>query len=254
MTAGGFKDHFSDAAAAYGAFRPRYPEALFAFLAEAAPGRERAWDCGCGSGQASVGLAAHFAEVVATDASARQVGQAAPHAKIRYRVAPAEESGLPAASVDLVLAAQAAHWFDLDAFYAEVRRVARPGGLVALVVYGLMTLDPDLDPIIERFYDATVGPYWPPERRHVDAAYRTLPFPFEDQGECPPFAMTADWPLAHLAGFFSTWSAVRRYRAARGTDPVPALVEALRARWGPEARARRIAWPIGLRLGRVAPG
>jgi SAM-dependent methyltransferase len=252
MTAGDFKDHFSDAAGAYGAFRPRYPDALFAFLAECAPGRGRAWDCGCGSGQASVGLAPYFDEVVATDASARQVEQAEPHPKIRYRAAPAEASGLPEASVDLVLSAQAAHWFDLDAFYAEVRRVAKPGGVTALAVYGLMTLGPDLDPIIGRFYGETVGPFWPPERAHVDAAYRTLPFPFEEQ-EWPAFAMTADWPLAHLAGFFSTWSAVRRYRAARGADPVPELVEALRPQWGPEERPRRIAWPIGLRLGLVAP-
>ncbi|MEX2155506.1 MAG: class I SAM-dependent methyltransferase [Gemmatimonadales bacterium] len=83
-----FADHFSGVSAAYAAFRPHYPEALFTFLAQAAPARQAAWDCGTGSGQAALGLARHFARVTATDASDAQIAHATPHARITYRVAP----------------------------------------------------------------------------------------------------------------------------------------------------------------------
>lgn len=65
-----FKDHFLETAAGYVRFRPRYPEALFDYLAGEAPGRERAWDCATGSGQAAIGLARHFEQGIATDAGA----------------------------------------------------------------------------------------------------------------------------------------------------------------------------------------
>jgi len=73
----GFADHFSATAAAYATFRPRYPDALFEWLAAIAPSRECAWDCATGSGQAASGLARHFEQVVATDPSAAQLAHAA---------------------------------------------------------------------------------------------------------------------------------------------------------------------------------
>src|SRR2546425_2341275 len=103
--------------------------------------RELAWDAGCGSGQLSVLLAERFARVIATDASPEQIAQATPHRKVAYAVAPAEASGLPPRAADLAVAAQAAHWFDLAAYYAEVRRGGRPGAGVGLVGYGLVDLD-----------------------------------------------------------------------------------------------------------------
>ena len=119
MSGSPFKDHFSERSADYAANRPTYPPQLAGFLAEHSPGRTLALDCGCGTGQLSVQLAEHFAEVVATDASAAQIAAATPHPRVRYRVAPADASGLEPVSADLIVAAQAAHWFDLDAFYAR---------------------------------------------------------------------------------------------------------------------------------------
>src|SRR5207249_9253395 len=187
-----FQDHFSDVAAAYAAHRPTYPAALVDFLAESAPRRDLAWDAGCGSGQLSVLLADRFARVIATDASTEQIVHATPHPNVAYVVARAEAAVLGHRTADVAVAAQAAHWFDLPAYYAEVRRVGRLGGVVALVTYGLVRVDHVVDPVIDRFYSQVLGSFWPPARRHVDDGYRSLPFPFAEIG-VPGIEMRASW-------------------------------------------------------------
>jgi len=243
-----FADHFSVVSEVYARFRPRYPEALFYWLAQVAPGRELALDCATGNGQAAVGLVGHFARVVATDASPAQLAAAAAVPRVEYRVAPAEASGLADGSCDLVCAAQALHWLDRPAFFAEARRVLVPGGVVAVWGYQrLRTGDAALDAELDRFHDGVVGPYWPPGRELLEGAYRGVAFPFEEIA-APPFFIEARLSLAALAGYFDSWSATDRYRRAVGSDPVPAFVAGLAAAWGEE---RDVRWPIALRAGRV---
>jgi SAM-dependent methyltransferase len=214
---------FSTVAREYANFRPGYPPELFAWLARISPSRDAVWDCGCGSGQASAALAEHFSVVYATDVAPEQIAAARPNARVRYSVAAAERSGLAAGSVDLVTVAQALHWFDVSAFYAEAARVARPGALIAVWNYPRPKFtDAELDRRFFAFYSEVVGPYWPPERRHIEAGYRTLPFPF-DEIETPEFALELIWNIDQLAGYVSSWSATARYRKALGTDPVPLL-------------------------------
>ena len=246
-----FKDHFSGKAASYGRYRPHYPPELFSFLAAQCPMRELAWDCGCGNGQASVALADHFERVYATDASAEQIAKAKPHPKITYAVAPAEASGLPSDSVDLVTVAQAIHWFDFDAFYDEVRRVSKPDGLLAAISYGLFEIEPGLDERLHHFHRSTLGPHWPPERRHVDENLTTIPFPFEEL-EAPRLSLKAAWNLDDLVGYIDTWSALQRYRAETGEDPLPATRDDLAQLWGDPEESKTVRWPLNLRLGRVA--
>ncbi|HEX8098060.1 MAG TPA: methyltransferase domain-containing protein, partial [Pyrinomonadaceae bacterium] len=112
-----FKDHFSSHSTDYAKFRPRYPSEIFEYLASVAPSRERAWDCATGNGQAALGSAQLFKEVIATDASQAQLDSAAHHERVTYRRAPAEKTDIESASVDLVTVAQALHWLDLEAFY-----------------------------------------------------------------------------------------------------------------------------------------
>lgn len=243
---------FSTIAREYASFRPGYPSELFAWLAGAAPARDAAWDCGCGSGQASIALAGHFSRVQATDVSPEQIAAAKPHPRVTYRVAPAEQSGLEAASVDLVTVAQALHWFDLQAFYAEAKRVARPGGLLAVWTYPRPRFaDPRLDLALFDFYRDVVGPYWPPERSHVDAHYATLAFPFEKLPH-PDFALSFHWSLAQVLGYVSSWSATARYRKATGEDPLPRLEQALAPLWPGEGATALILMPIVLLAGRLA--
>lgn len=243
-----FKDHFSRQAAAYARSRPDYPAALFAWLASTAPTRGRAWDAGCGSGQAARGLAAHFAQVVATEASAEQLRAAGAHARIEYRLEPAEHSSLADDSVDLVTVAQALHWFDLVRFYAEVRRVLRPGGMLAVWCYGLLQVDAAVDALIGYLYRDVLGPHWPPERRHIDAGYASLPFPFAERA-APPFAIHLEWTRAELLGYLGTWSAVQRYRTACGRDPLEPFAAQLTSAWPERDAPRAVTWPIHMRVG-----
>jgi len=245
-----FSDHFSGVSGAYAEFRPRYPEALFDWLADLAPSRGLAWDCATGSGQAAVALASRFERVVATDASAEQIAAATRNPRVEYRIARAEASGLDGASTDLVTVAQALHWFNRPAFYAEAGRVLSPDGVLAAWTYGHPRLeDPGADAIFRRFYAETVGPYWPPERALVDVGYRTVDFPFPEV-EPPAFEMETRWPLAALLGYVGTWSATTRFRGARGFDPLPELAEELAPLWGSSEESRRIRWPLAFRVGR----
>ncbi|TWI65223.1 ubiquinone/menaquinone biosynthesis C-methylase UbiE [Pseudoduganella lurida] len=246
-----FKDHFSGGAAGYAAYRPTYPARLAAELAAISPGTALALDCACGTGQLSVLLADHFDAVVATDASAAQIAQAQPHERVRYATALAERSGLADGSVDLVTVAQAAHWFELDKFYDEVRRVARPGAVLALVTYGVQNVAGPADPVLQKFYAETLGPYWPPERRHVEEGYRNLAFPFQEVA-LPALAMEASWTAAELVGYVGTWSAVKEARKALDADPVPAFARELEAAWGDPEQRRRVTWPLTVRAGRIA--
>lgn len=245
-----FKDHFSGQSGAYAASRPAYPDALFDALAAQCRTRARAWDAGCGNGQAAVAWAGRFDEVFASDPSAAQVAHASAHARVRYAVEPAEACSLGDASVDLVSVAQALHWFDFPRFFAEVRRVLRPGGVFAAWSYGLMRVAPAVDAVLHHFEHAAVGPWWPPERHHVDAGYRTIDVPFPPIA-LPAFSMALEWNAAQVLAYLGTWSAVQRHDAATGTDSIAALRPDLLEAWGDPDLRRRVEWPLVVRAGRA---
>ena len=245
-----FKDHFSGHAADYQASRPNYPPALFAWLRRQAPAATIAADLGCGNGQATVGLADHFEAVIALDPSAEQIRQAAPHPRITYTVAPAEATGLPDASADLVLAAQAFHWFDHARFFPELQRIARPGALFAAVTYATCGVTPAIDRAVQVLYHDLLDAYWPPERRHVENGYRTLPFPLAEV-TAPSFAIVEHWTLARFRGYLGTWSALKAFQRQHGEDPRARIDAALIAAWEDPGIARAVTWPICVRAGRV---
>jgi len=247
-----FKDHFSSLAQGYVRFRPRYPRKLYAYLARIAPSCACAWDCATGNGQAAADMVEYFSQVIATDASAEQLSQAPQHPRIRYEVAPAEASGLAEASVDVVTVAQAVHWFDFERFYAEVRRVVKPGGVIAVWTYSATDITPPIDAVLEQFY-RQMDAYWPPERRWVDEHYQTLPFPF-DRIEEPPepdFTMTTEWSLDDVLGYFHTWSSVKAYKRQHHSDPTEPLSHLLREVWGNPDELKIARWHLWTRIGRV---
>ena len=243
-----FKDRFSGHASEYARFRPRYPRELFAYVAEIAHKRQVAWDCATGNGQAAVALAEFFQHVIATDASEKQIANGQPAERVTYRVASAERSELDTASVDLITVAQALHWFDCNAFFAEAKRVLKPAGVIAVWTYNLFKVAPEIDRLVEIFYSETVGSYWDFERRLVETGYRTIAFPFEELSP-PDFQMEAEWSLDDVIGYLRTWSATKNFIAAQGFDPVVPLSTELRSAWG-ESKTKEVVWPLSVRVGR----
>lgn len=245
------RNHFLSGADGYAAHRPTYPPAFAAALASLVPARRLALDVGCGTGQMSVLLADAFETVLATDPSADQIAHATPHPRVRYQQAPAELAVSPRGSIDLVVAAQAAHWFDLPAFYAAVREMAAPGAAIALVTYGVMRIADPVDQRFQRFYGPEMGAYWPPERRHVETGYRDFPFPF-DELPFPSSAIERDWTLDDLFGYVDTWSAIRQATAAGAGALIESFRTDMRTLWGDPQRTRRIRWPLSGRIGRLS--
>ena len=244
-----FADHFSGHADVYARFRPTYPDTLFDWLATQVPRDAVVWDCATGNGQAATSLAARFSEVFATDASAQQIAAADARPNIHYGVAGAEDSGLPAQSVDLVTVAQALHWFDHTAFATEVQRVLRPGGLVVAWCYELYSITPEIDaPMLHLCHDI-VGADWPPERRYIETGYADIPWPWPKIAT-PTFSMAAQWSVEQTLGYLRSWSASKRWQAREGSDPVALIETDLRRAWGPD-ETRLATWPLRMLVSRV---
>jgi ubiquinone/menaquinone biosynthesis C-methylase UbiE len=243
-----FKDHFSRQSAAYSRYRPAYPAQLIEFVVAQAPARRLAVDCATGNGQAAVALAAHCDAVLAVDASASQLARAQPQPGVHYAASLAERLPLRDRCADLVVAAQAVHWFDFERFHAECRRVLVPRGIVAVWTYEKFRVDATVDAVIDDFYANVVGRDWPPERRYVEQGYRSLPFPWREE-PTPTFQLETDWDLPQVMGYLASWSAVQRHRDRAGRDPLESLQPRLAALW-PRSGALRLRWPIHLRLGR----
>lgn len=244
------KNYFTRQAKDYAAFRPTYPEELYRFILEHLQGRSSAWDCGTGNGQVARVLAAHFDNVQATDVSQKQLDYAFRAPNIFYSLTPAEKTSFEEGTFDLITVAQAAHWFDLNQFYREVRRTARRGAVIAIWGYSHPRIDVHIDEHFLHFYHHQAGPYWDPARKLVENHYRDLPFPFEEIAS-PDFTIARQWEPDDLAGYLNSWSAVQKYIASNGGNPIPAFMDRLKPFWrGGEVKTVR--FPVFLRLGRVS--
>jgi SAM-dependent methyltransferase len=243
-----FSDHFSSLADEYAKYRPSYPDELFQVIAHHAEKHDVAWDCGTGTGQTAIKLARWFQRVIATDVSENQIRNAFPHPQVQYRVEMAEAPSLPTDSVDVATASTALHWFSLDAFFGQVRRVVRSGGLLVVWTYYLPKIDPPVDDVVMQYGAVTLAGHWDPQHRFVETEYRDLPFPFE---EIPigPFRMSTEWTLQDLRGFLASWSPVGSYRRANGQHPLVEVDDALRESWGHPEQAHAVDWEVHARLG-----
>ena len=249
MSRAGFPDLFSRDAKAYAQFRPRYPAALFAWIAGLPAQHRVALDCATGNGQAATMLAPHFTRVLGCDASLPQLRSATRVPGVAYLAALAEASPLRTRSVDLISVAQAFHWLDQPRFFAEVERVAAPGAVLAIWGYGRLQAAPAISALINRFHDDTVGPYWSKQRRLVEEGYRGFALPI-DEVTAPPLAIESSLTLDELLGYLRTWSAVGKYLGVHGQDPVAQFAPELAAAWGDPALQHPITWPLFVRAGR----
>ena len=243
------KDLFSSASDEYARYRPGYPASFFDYLNSLLPARQNAWDCGTGNGQVARELAKTFEAVYATDISAAQLQQALPAENIFYSVQPAEQTDFEDHIFDLVVVAQAIHWFDFDRFYAEVRRIAKKEALLCATGYGRPKISEPVDALINDFYENVIGPYWDAERHFIDEQYKTLPFPFPEM-QAPEFENVLHWNLSQLIGYLNTWSAVKHFIKQNGFNPVDQLQRNLEKHW-PAEEVKEVCFPLLLRIGRI---
>lgn len=249
MTSSNFKDHFSTHSDNYKRYRPGYPLQLLEFLAGLCEQRHRVWDCATGTGQAAHQLAKLFDEVYATDASQKQIEQAVSTGNIHFSVMPAEYPEFDTETIDLITVAQAFHWFDQSRFYRSAYDVLKPNGILAIWSYNLLSVQPDIDSIIQQFYAEVIGEYWPAERKFVEQGYPPMPKVFRSF-QAPLFSMQTRWHLGDLLGYVSTWSACKYYREDTGDDPIEILEEELADVWQDPLEVRQVSWPLRLMVGR----
>ncbi|MDF3079422.1 MAG: class SAM-dependent methyltransferase [Sphingobacteriaceae bacterium] len=243
------KDNFSKQAEIYSKFRPGYPEELFRYIATLVKEKNVAWDCATGNGQAATELANYFDRVYATDISEKQLANAVDKPNITYIKESAENSSFDDDQFDLITVAQAIHWFNFDAFYKEVKRTLKPAGIIAVIGYGMLQGDDQINREIDYFYKDVTGPYWDAERRYLDEAYQTIPFPFKEI-YAPQFVSKYNWTLEQLLGYLNTWSAVQHYIKQHGHNPVEEVEKRLNEHWRP-GESRIMEFPILLRIGVV---
>lgn len=243
------EDNFSKQADAYARYRPGYPQELFDFILSHPGERKTAWDCATGPGTVAVRLAEYFERVYASDISREQLSHAPVRENITYKRVPAEDSGYPAGLFDLITVAQAIHWFDFERFYEEVRRTAKERALLAVIGYGMVRVNDEIDPLLDRFHDFAFGKYFSENRKYFDERYQTLPFPFEEI-DCPGFESKYRWGIGDVEGYLNSWSAVQKFKSDDGFNPVDDFIEELASYW-PEKEEKEVTFPVFLRLGRV---
>lgn len=245
------RNWFSAGGSNYAQYRPRYPAELAAFLAGLVSDRQSALDVGCGNGQLTCLLADYFESVTGTDPSEAQINSAVPHERVIYHCTAAEALPRDGKQYNLITAAQAAHWFQLEQFYREVRRVAAPEAVIALVSYGVLQLDDQLNERFLHFYYDEIGPYWPPERQLVDNGYRDIHFPF-DEIPAPTLRISYQWTLQQLLGYISTWSAVTRASESGNIAVLQQFSQDIGTLWGEEKTLRTVSWPVIIRAGKIS--
>lgn len=189
-------ERFSDRVDNYVKYRPRYPSEVLTVLREEAalaPGQVIA-DVGSGTGILSELFLAEGFTVYGVEPNQKMREAAESIMSPRYpafhsRSATAEDTGLASASIDLVAAGQAFHWFDAAKMKAESRRILRPGGRVALLWNDRLETDPlgrEYEGLLEQFgidYAEVAAKYRfgdePIREFFGDAGYRLRPLPNE---------------------------------------------------------------------------
>lgn len=243
------KDNFSSQSDKYAKYRPAYPIHFFNYLNSIVPNKQNAWDCGTGNGQVAYELSKTFQNVFATDISQSQIDNALQADNIIYAVQPAEKTDFEDKQFDLIVIAQAIHWFDFEKFYSEVRRTAKENALICVAGYSRVEISEQIDSIITDFYTNIIGAYWDKERKYIDENYSTIPFPFKEIYP-PDFVNKLYWTFEHLIGYLNTWSAVKHYIKQNGNNPVDKLQSRLKQQWKND-EIKEVCFPLLLRIGQI---
>lgn len=244
------KDNFSKQAVDYSKFRPQYPQEMIEYIISFVNNKSTALDIATGNGQVAHKLSAYFKKVYATDISQKQLDNAIQSENVIYSKEPAENTSFENQKFDLIVVAQAVHWFDFEVFYKEIYRILKSEGIFAVMGYGLFSTNKDSDKILRHFYYNIIGPYWDAERKYLDENYETIPFPFE---EIPTkkFENQFTWTFETLIGYLQTWSSVQHYISKNNKNPIDLIYDDLKVSW--EKNDQKVIFPLLLRIGKLNP-
>lgn len=244
------KDRFSGHSKIYQKYRPTYPPELYDEILTHVESRNCSWDCGTGNGQVASVLAKHFKRVFATDISKNQLKEAPTKKNIIYGLSRAESTAFKNDSFDLITVGQALHWFDLSAFFREVRRVSKHNGILAVWGYSLLQLGDPIDTLLSEFYYEKVGPYWDNERQHIDSGYQTIKFDFVKVRHRELFEIKGNMDLETLEGYLNSWSSVQNYIRQKRENPVPPFIKAIQSYWK-KGEIKSVRFPVFIKIGRI---
>lgn len=244
------KDNFSSQSDKYAKYRPSYPSDFYDYLNLIVPNKQHAWDCGTGNGQVALELSKTFNCVLATDISQSQIDNALQADNIQYSVQAAERTNFEDNLFDLIITAQAIHWFDFNKFYGEVIRTSRKNAIMCAIGYGRIEISKQIDHVITNFYKNIIGLYWDKERKYIDQNYRTIPFPFKEI-QAPNFAIKLQWDIEHLIGYLNTWSAVQHFIRQNNYNPIEQIKPEIEQLWGKE-QTKQVRFPLLLRVGQIS--
>lgn len=244
------KDNFSKQSELYKKFRPSYPSYFLKEIVNLTKSKDFLWDAGSGNGQVAAALAGNFKTIFATDISTKQIQNAVQKENIIYSVQKAEETNFDSNFFDLITVAQAIHWFDFDAFYKEALRVGKKEAILAVWGYGLLRISPKIDAFIDDFYTTIIGIYWDTERKHIDNAYESIPFPFENIPLKQAYFIESEWTIDELEGYLYTWSSVQKYLDKHLESPIDKLMDNIRLHWT-EGSKMPVRFPIFTKIARL---
>ncbi|KAJ9177840.1 hypothetical protein P3X46_013007 [Hevea brasiliensis] len=250
-------------AAIYADARPTFPSQWFSMLAALTPHHSLAWDAGTGNGQAAISVAEHYDQVIATDISEEQLKHGINHPRVRYLHTPSSMSDDELVSliggensVDLVTVSVAVHWFDLERFYSQVKRLLRkPGGVIAVWTYNIIQVNSEFDPLMWGFYEKTLA-FQKPNVKYAFDCYRTLPFPFESvgvgcEGQPETLEMTKEMSFQGLLGLMRSWSAVNTAKE-QGMDLLcENVTREFEKAWGGRELVRTVIFKTYMLAGKV---
>lgn len=221
---------FNSKSGEYKNFRPLYPERLFEVLRSYCKEGKRAWDSACGNGQVASSLVRYFDSVSASDLNLNQIENRIDHKNIDFSVQNSEETTYKNSSFDLVVVAQAMHWFNLDKFFSEVKRVLKPGGVFACIGYSFFTVSSEIDEIVKELVLDPISSYWSDKNRILWNRYEDVNFPFY-KVDIEDVEMASFWTREELINYISTWSAYKRYRENSSKEILEELDLKLKKIW-----------------------